>query len=214
MMRDRLNDFLRNIRNDSDLEQSAIRIVACLLLLAYTGGGYMLGAIDVRVVYMYVAAIPFCVLILIWTLLDRSPNPERRLLAMLADVGTTSYALTAAGEATSALVLVYFWVTFGHGLLFGTRYLAITSVMSIAGFIVVLNVSPYWSMHLVLGCGVLTGMMILPLYVGALLRRLRKAVSLAEAANAAKSQFLANIDRKSTRLNSSHLKLSRMPSSA
>ncbi|HEY7842023.1 MAG TPA: ATP-binding protein [Gammaproteobacteria bacterium] len=196
MMRERLPELFRVIRTDSDLEQSVIRIVACLLLLGYTGAGHLLGAIDARVVYMYLAAIPFCVLILAWTLLDRSPNPERRLLAMLADVGTTSYALVAAGEATSPLVMVYFWVTFGHGLRFGTRYLAITSVMSIAGFVVVLIISPYWSQHLVLGCGVLTGMIILPLYVGTLLRRLRNAVSLAEAANAAKSQFLANMSHE------------------
>jgi len=196
MTREGFRELLNVIRNDSDLEQAVIRIVACLLLLGYTSGGYLLGAIDVRIVYMYLASIPLCVLILAWTLLDRAPNPERRVLAMLADVGTTSYALTAAGEATSPLIIVYFWVTFGHGLRFGTRYLAITSVLSIAGFLVVLNVSPYWSQHLVLGSGVLTGMIILPMYVGALLKRLQNAVSLAEAANAAKSQFLANMSHE------------------
>jgi two-component system sensor histidine kinase RpfC len=191
-----LRELLQAIRTDSDLEQAVIRIVACLVLLTYAGAGYEMGAVDKRVVYMYLAAIPFCVLVLAWTLLDRSPNPERRLLAILADVATTSYALTVSGEATSPLVMVYFWVTFGHGLRFGTRYLAITSVLSIAGFLIVLNVSPYWSQHLVLGGGVVTGMVILPLYVGALLRRLRNAVSLAEAANAAKSQFLANMSHE------------------
>jgi two-component system sensor histidine kinase RpfC len=196
MMRMAFSEALRVIRTDSDLEQATIRIVACLLLLVYAAAGHKLGAIDVRVVFMYLAAIPFCVLILVWTVLDRTPNPERRLLAILADVGTTSYALTVAGEAGSPLVMVYFWVTFGHGLRFGTRYLAITSILSIVGFVIVLSVSPYWSGHLVLGLGVLTGMIILPLYVGTLLKRLQNAVSLAEAANAAKSQFLANMSHE------------------
>lgn len=192
----KVGSLLQTIRSDSDLEQSAVRLVACFILLIYCAVGNYLGSIEATVLYMYLAAIPFCILMLLWVLADRSPNPERRLLAIIADVGTTSYALAVSSEATAALIVIYFWVTFGHGLRFGTRYLFISSVLSLAGFSWVIASSEFWSSHATFSAGVVIGLVILPLYVRSLLERLQHAVRQAESANEAKTQFLASMSHE------------------
>ncbi|MGH8247759.1 MAG: histidine kinase dimerization/phospho-acceptor domain-containing protein, partial [Gammaproteobacteria bacterium] len=189
-------NFISTLRSDSDVEQAFIRTIACLILLFYSFIGSLIGSIDATVVFMYLASIPFCLLIFAWSRLEPGDNPERRILAILADAGTTSYALAVSGPATAPFVLVYFWVTFGHGLRFGKRYLFISSILSIIGFGIAMAVGDYWANHLPLSAGLLIGMVILPLYVATLLNRLQRAVTAAEDANRAKSQFLASMSHE------------------
>ncbi|MBI1731611.1 MAG: response regulator [Gammaproteobacteria bacterium] len=185
-----------SVRADTDLEQSVIRTVACIFLGAYSLAAISAGDAPASVGWMYLAAVPFCLLIILWNRFDPGPNPERRLLAIVADVGTTSYALATGADALAPFVIVYFWLILGHGLRFGGRYLVVTSTLSFVAFLAVLFTSNYWGGHPALGAGILLGMIILPGYVGVLLRRLQGAVAAAEQANQAKSQFLANMSHE------------------
>lgn len=182
---------------NSELEQSIIRLIACSLLLGYVTAMFMAGKIENHsIVTMYMASIPFCLLFVVWTYFDKALNPKRLFLAMLIEVGTTTYALALTGETAAPLIVVYFWLIFGNGLRHGRKYLFYHTLLTIIGFIVVMKVSPFWSAHLYVSSGILMAMIVLPLYIGALLRRLHNAVKDAETANAAKSQFLASMSHE------------------
>jgi two-component system sensor histidine kinase RpfC len=188
--------LLATIRADTDLEQSVIRTVACTLLGLYALAAVLSDTAPAAIAWMYLAAVPLCIAIILWSAFEPGPNPERRLLSIVADVGTTSYALYAGGEILAPFIIVYFWLILGHGLRFGSRYLIVTATLSFLAFLAVLATSDYWRAHPALGTGILVGMVILPCYVGVLLRRLRGAVIAAEQANQAKSQFLANMSHE------------------
>ncbi len=193
---EKIRRILTLIRADTDLEQSVIRTTACALLGIYSFVVVRMDLAAASIAWMYLAALPYCLAIIVWSKLDPGPNPERRLLSIAADVGTTSYALAFGGEMLAPFIVVYFWLILGHGLRFGTRYLVVTAALSMLAFLAVLIISPYWSLHLAIGAGILVGMVALPAYVAILLRRLQGAVAAAEHANQAKSQFLANMSHE------------------
>ena len=183
-------------RADSEHEQAVIRFFSCIILTIYSITAWHFNAIDLSVVYMYLASIPFCIGVITWTYFDLRVNHVRRLTAMFADVGTTTFAMAMSGEAAAPLVVVYFWVNFGNGLRFGRNYLYINMFLTLIGFLIVSLYSPFWSEHKILCSGILIALIILPMYIGFLLKRLQSAMRAAEAANSAKSQFLANMSHE------------------
>ncbi|NIQ16391.1 MAG: hypothetical protein GTO02_18965, partial [Candidatus Dadabacteria bacterium] len=104
----------------SEFEQAIIRLIACGILLIYTAFSYSIGAIHhFSIVAMYIASIPFCILFIIWTYFQRNLNHKRLILAMLVEVGTTTYALALSDQTAAPLIVVYFWLIFGNGLRHG-----------------------------------------------------------------------------------------------
>ncbi|MEE8321402.1 MAG: ATP-binding protein [Gammaproteobacteria bacterium] len=180
----------------TELEQAFVRLASCLILILYTSYSAINGLIDLSVVYMYVIAVPFIIAIIAWTYFKPGINHVRRIIGMLADLGTTTYAMAVSGDAASPLIVIYLWVTVGNGIRFGRDYLHLSMAMSLLGFATVCKFSPFWSQHHILDSGIILLMILLPLYVGFLLKRLQSAIQEAKAANRAKSQFLANMSHE------------------
>lgn len=189
-------DTQSNTTFSTEREQATVRLISCSIILLYTLICYFKGLLSSSVFIMYSFAVPFALVLLFWTASKPEDNHLRRIIGMIADLGTTTVAMSISGEAASPLFLFYLWITFGNGFRYGKKYLYISMCMSIIGFSLVMYLSPYWSEHIILGSGLLITLSILPIYIASLLKRLQAAIEQAEKANKAKSQFLASMSHE------------------
>ncbi len=185
-----------NVTYSTEREQATVRLINCSVIVLYTMICYFSGLLGKTVVFIYLASVPFSLVILFWTIRSPKDNHLRRMIGMFADLGTTTAAMGLGGEATTPLFLFYLWITFGNGFRYGKNYLYISMCLSIIGFSLVIYLSPFWSQHLFLGTGLLISLFVLPIYIASLLKRLQTAIELAENANKAKSQFLASMSHE------------------
>ena len=187
-------------RPDTEHEQALVRVGVATVVFAYLCAyGYLTeGSISAvrEAVIVFSLFLPFSLAVLAAIALRPGASPFRRLLTMVADLGTTSFLLYAYGEATAWLYALYIWISVGYGLRYGQRYLLAATLVATGGFLTVLWLSPYWRENLKLGTGLLVGLVALALYISSLLRKLTRAKAQAEAASRAKSQFLANMSHE------------------
>ncbi|MFT5173087.1 MAG: two-component system sensor histidine kinase RpfC [Gammaproteobacteria bacterium] len=186
---------------DTEPEQAIVRACVGVFVLAYLYSGGVFSDADadpMSATHRIVGAIFLSCAIAVLTAIVAWPRQSvsRRLAGMAVDISFTTYAMAMTGAPGAPLFVVYLWVTFGNGFRFGSRYLKIAMLASAAGFCVTLWVSEYWVNNAYLSVGVLLGLIVLPLYVDALIRRMNDAIRRAEEANQAKSSFLANMSHE------------------
>ena len=193
-----LRAALRN-RPDSEHEQALIRIMIVLCVLAYllvfrteSSGTVSNGALAV----VFGSLLVFSVALLVAILHQPDVSPFRRVIAMVIDLGMTTYWLTVTDELGAPWYPVYLWITFGNGFRYGVNYLYLSGALSVAGFSLVVATTPFWSSHPGLSAGLLIALIILPGYAALLLKRVNQERRRAEAANQSKSDFLARMSHE------------------
>jgi two-component system sensor histidine kinase RpfC len=97
-------------------------------------------------------------------------NVPRRLVAMLADVGASTWYMATAGDFGFFAVGFYLFIVFSHGFRYGYRYLIGCQLLCLLGMCSVLVLVPFWGWHRVAGGALLTTLVVIPLYVGVMLR--------------------------------------------
>ncbi len=187
-------------RPDSEHEQAIIRVVIVALVFFYliflknlrnSASGVILDEIWVLGGYLIVSCVYLALIVL-----RPAASPARRLIAMLTDIGTTSAVLHYGGAAAAPFYPVYLWVAFGFGFRYGLPYLTASVAAAVIGFVIVIATTPFWQGQLPLGLGLLAALVILPAYTSTLIRKLTEAKAQAEAANHAKSRFLASMSHE------------------
>jgi len=128
---------------------------------------------------------------LVWILLRPGVNHRRRRAVVLLDMGALSWAMLRTPEIGVMFYGLYHWVAIGNGFRYGRWYLHYAQTVALVGFTSVLVFNPYWHEHPALGGAFLLMLVAIPWYVSLLLARLNAARAEAEAANAAKTRFLA-----------------------
>ena len=183
-----------------------IRLPAVIVLLGLVTSGYLtktlaLGdftALKIIVVYAFLATI-----LLLTIIFNKLNHVHRRLIGAWLDIGGSSVFMSLTSDLGVTLVAFDLWVIFGNGFRYGKNYLYHAQALSLLGFIIASNISPYWETHQTIGLTIIVMLVALPLYVAKLIARLHEAIGRAEMqsqkaaeANVAKTQFVANMSHE------------------
>ena len=190
---------LRN-RPDSEHEQAIIRFCVGGLAAAYL----VVSAVEDGLItpgergtfWLAAAFFAGAIAIFAWIVARPGVSVPRRLVGMALDLGATTAVLALNGDMAGPVFPVYLWVSFGNGFRFGRRYLAASAVLSLLGFLLAVAISDFGGTHPRLLSGLVVGLVVLPLYVSFLLRKLTDALAAARAADEAKSRFLASMSHE------------------
>jgi two-component system sensor histidine kinase RpfC len=187
-------------RPDSEHEQALVRFVLASFASAYLSWSVnrdgLLDAQESRLLLMCGFYVLFSVGLFIMITIVPKPSPVRRGLGIFGDLSTTSIGIAAAGGAGAPLYILLLWVIFGNGFRYGRRYLFAASAFGTFTFGAALHFNAFWQDKLSLGIGLMVGLIVLPLYVSSLLKKLTIAGKRAEEANRAKNRFLANMSHE------------------
>jgi len=187
-------------RPDTEHEQALIRAGIITLVFGYlyfgSSGDGSFSAVETRLLLLcgsyWVMSLGLFVSII--------GKPEvshwRRLIGICGDLLLSCYAIAHLEGAGGLFYVILLWVIFGNGFRYGRIYLFISAGVGTIGFILSVLWNPYWKGNLVLAAGMLIGLIVLPLYVSSLLKKLTGAISRAEEANRAKNRFLANMSHE------------------
>lgn len=186
---------------ETDRELALLRVTIGALVIAYlswhgafsesTDGSTILLYRSMGVIYGILA-----LGILLVLLLRPFESVALRLFGMMLDLGFCSYILYGTGELGAPLFFLYYWVTVGNGFRWGVKYLYAAMLVSLASFGTVFLLSDYWSGNASFAAGVVLGLIVVPLFVSKLIKRLNDAISKAEKASQAKTTFLANMSHE------------------
>jgi two-component system sensor histidine kinase RpfC len=130
-------------------------------------------------------------LLFIHLMLLPKPSPMRRTAAIVSDVLFVSLFLHLGNQLAIPWFAIYLWIVFGFGFRFGARTLLGTAGLAMLGFSAVLFTTPFWQARPWVAAGVYLALSMPTGYAVDLIRRLTIAKAQAEAANQAKSRFLA-----------------------
>jgi len=179
-------------RPDSEHEQAIVRIVVVTIAALYFHFW------SSRPVFLLASSyLAISVPIFAWVVLSPKINKWRRFVGMLGDIGVTTIGMIiSGGEVGAPLILVYLWVITGNGFRYGVPYLGAATVLSSIGFVTAAAIVPFWASNIHLVIGLLAIILVIPIYMAALIHKLRSAIAAAEEASQAKSQFLANMSHE------------------
>ena len=189
-----------------ELEQAVIRIVVGLAILGLVTYSYINQTLSHQEYIAFKIDFIFELLsiLLVTAIIKNKFNPiHRRLAGAWLDIGAASIFMALTADIGVMLVAVYLWVIFGNGFRYGKKYLYHSQLLSIAGFFIATNVSPYWLTHQTIGYSLIVMLVALPLYVAKLITRLHEAIHKEELerqkaieASLAKTQFVANMSHE------------------
>ncbi|ALI09695.1 MULTISPECIES: hybrid sensor histidine kinase/response regulator [Pseudomonas] len=183
------------MEKNSELDQATLRLIvsACALLyivvLASLHPGDATGYVPI-IIYIttFIVASVFLRMII-----KRWPGHFfwRRLFSMLHDYTGIAFAMVLGGESALPIYAALLWVTLGNGMRFGSRYLALATVIALSTLVLIFWLNPFWHGQPYMFLMLIVTTIVVPAYAHILLKRTRIASEEAIAANQEKSRFLA-----------------------
>lgn len=189
-----------------ELEQAHLRIIVGLVILLYITFSYLNNTLSHQehIAFKIDFVFEILSLLLFFVILKNILTPVlRRIIGAWLDIGTASFFMAVTADIGVMLIAVHLWVIFGNGFRYGKKYLYHAQVLSIVGFLIASQFSPYWQQHSTIANSCIVMLIALPLYVAKLISRLHEATYKAEIeskkaaeANSAKTKFVANMSHE------------------
>ncbi|MCI3943702.1 sensor histidine kinase/response regulator [Pseudomonas syringae] len=129
---------------------------------------------------------------LIWRIAARpGVSTRRRMFALVVDNLAGIVTITVGGEPMLPVYSVMLSMTVGYGMRYGRNYLLLATGFALASLCLIIQLTPFLQEHPAVAVMMILTMLVLPLFVYFLLSRLHIALNETQAANEAKSRFLA-----------------------
>ena len=110
---------------------------------------------------------------------------------MVSDMFFITWVLYFGGVSFAGLFALYIWITVGDGIRYGLKYLFGTLGLSVVCFAGAAWYTPFWHANPGLVAGMMFGLIVVPFYVGWLIKQLQRAVAEKDLAYRAKGDFVA-----------------------
>ncbi|WP_373490026.1 response regulator [Parasphingorhabdus sp.] len=177
-----------------DREHEMIKNRIILIILAWSAFAILGGSRGVIIGFGVYFAVSIAVAIAYR--LHPQPSSLRRFLGLCIDFGAAAFLFQIGGESFAAVYPALLWVILGNGFRFGVKWLFLASAMAAIAFGWTIYSVDYWRNSPSLSIGLLIGLIVIPAYCSTLITKISQAKEEAEAANKAKSLFLASISHE------------------
>ena len=186
-------------RDDSEHIQAMLRILAglacgvyVLAIHEYAPAKGMFSLSTQLAVALTIIAVG--VLFLAHILLYSNTNHFRRWIGIVFDVTMAGLSILSLGDSGAPVFGMYIWIVIGNGFRYGLPYLYGSATLALLSFYTVAYFSPYYRANYgLLGLGTFLLAVVIPVYLGSLLKALRRNLEAARAADRLKTRFLANV---------------------
>jgi signal transduction histidine kinase/CheY-like chemotaxis protein len=182
----------------SEHSQTKVRLAILVIICIYifTMGTTLAPIFSVapwaKTILIYYAFYTPCALALFyWAKVRPGHYPVRRFASMLLDYGSLGFSITIEPMVMIPLHTVILWITLGNGLRYWKRYLWIATVFALITINIVCLIIPSTANAPFMLIMLLLSVITIPQYASSLLGRVEQARAEADAANLAKSRFLA-----------------------
>jgi diguanylate cyclase (GGDEF)-like protein len=162
-------------RPDSEHNQALLRAVIVTVLLLQTA--WVAAREPERAARLWainVSSVAFSILLLARIVRRPEASPPRRVLGAVHDNVAIATWLFLSGPMGSLALFVFPFVTVGNGFRYGVRYLAWSGFLGAVGIGALVVAAPGWRAYGMIGSGVLLSHVVVTIYTGALLGRLRR----------------------------------------
>ncbi len=158
-----------------EVEQAVIRLVIGALGLLYSLEATVSGraATSLKVMFIFAGVFLVVAVIILIRVYIRG-SMTTRLSGIVLDIGAVSYLISLLHEPGYLLLPIYLWVIVGNGLRYGFGYLLVSTVLSVPSLVWVFTDGDTWEHSLYMASAWLLALLVLPVYFGVLLQRLKK----------------------------------------
>ncbi len=183
------------VRGDKEHEQAVLRVFVAALAVVY---GFAVAAYgDTAASCQVVAALGLAGawVFLLLTMLDPIPSPLRYYAGTIFDAALLAAFLHFGAALTAPWFPLFLLATFYAGFRFGPAALGAAAIANLIGFTAAVATTPFWQQQVLLAGGLLIAMIVLPAYVGSMVREVAESRAAAAAAQAARTRFLMVISQ-------------------
>lgn len=166
--------------------------------ITYIGLGSYSNYYPIPKLTYYIFATSFLVYLLVsfWHVSKYPRVKNRVFVTLFMDLLAVTFSIHLTGGASSPLYIMYVWIFVSQAVRFGRINLYVSAALSQLGFISVIMYEQGWSQKTFEAIFLVVCLLILPVYIDLMLKKLNSAKKEADEANKAKSLFLANMSHE------------------